>query len=606
MKSKVVVLLVLIVNVLFSQDKTDSLRVYVLEPRVVTGTRTEVAQSNLPASISVISSTDIKKSGEKSIFKLMCNKVPGLSLTERSILGYGASQGAAGGVSIRGVNQSTDILVLIDGRPQFMGIFGHAFPDNYLAMNTERVEVVRGPASVLYGTNAMGGVINIITNNNKSNELAVSLNNSYGSFNTLINELGLNYSSNGISLFASYNHSETKGHRDNNYFNMNSGYVKGSYVFNENYNIVVDFNTSKFRTVNPGTVYEPLVNNWVAIARNSMGFAFNNSYEYFDGGLKYYYNWGENNIYDGWHSTDYNTNLLLYQNARIIKNNVTTLGIDYKHYGGEGENKLSPWFSSNFIEGKNSIDEIGFYIMSQHYFSTSFTASAGVRYENNSMYGNTVVPQVGVAYHINERNTIKGMISKGFRSPTIRELFLFPVRNADLKPVELWNYEISYMNFLARNISFELALFMSNGTNMIVQEGAQLKNTGTFKNRGVEFSGKYFVNEQLSFNLNYTYLDPEQHTENNPRHKFYVETVYNISKFSINLNLKQVSKLYGDDYSRLALPDYTLLSCNVSYSFTKFISIYLSGNNLLNQEYETMYGYVMPKSTYMVGLNLSY
>jgi iron complex outermembrane receptor protein len=452
----------------------------------------------------------------------------------------------------------------------------------------------------------MGGVINIITKNNKSKGMGVSFNNNYGSFNTLINELGLNYADSKTSFFSSYNHSETEGHRDYTSFNMNGGYVKGSYVFNEYYNIVADFNSSKFRTFDPGTVYDPQINNWVEISRKSLGFAFNNTYEYFDGGIKYYYNWGENKIYDGWHSTDYNTNLLLYQNVRVIKNNVSTFGVDYKHYGGEGENKLSPTFSSNFIEGKNYIDDIGFYIMSQHYFSNSLTASAGVRYENNSTYGNHIIPQVGVAYHLNERNTIKGTISKGFRSPIIRELFLFPVRNADLKPVELWNYEISFLNFLAENISLETALFISNGNNMIIQEGAQLKNSGSFKNKGIEFSGRYFINDQLSLNLNYTYLDSDKQTENNPRHNFYVETVYNINKFNINLNLKQISKLYGEDNSRLVLPDYTLLNCNISYSFTNFISVYLTGNNLLNQEYQTMNGYVMPKSTYMVGLNINY
>ena len=603
---KKLVLLVLVANVLFSQSKDDSLKVYTLNPKVTTGTRTEVTQSNLPASVSVLSSTEIERSGEKSIYKLIGDKVPGLFLTERGVLGYGASQGAAGGLSIRGVNKSTDILVLIDGRPQFMGIFGHGFPDNYLSMNADRVEVVRGPASVLYGTNAMGGVINIITKKNKSSGFGVSFNNSYGSYNTLINELGLNYSNDKMSFFASYNHSETEGHRDYTDFNMNSGYVKGSYILNENYNIVADFNMSKFRTYDPGTIYDPVINNWVEISRGSIGFAVNNSYEYFDGGIKYYHNWGENHIYDGWFSTDYNINLLLYQNARFIKNNVTTFGIDYKHYGGEGENLLSPGFSQNFIEGKNSIDEIGFYIMSQHYFSNSFTATAGFRYENNSMYGGVIAPQVGFAYHLNENNTIKGTVSKGYRSPVVRELFLFPVRNADLKPEELWNYEISFLNALTENISLETTFFISDGTNMILQEGAQLKNSGAFTHKGIEFSGKYFISDRLSLHLNYTYLDPNKQTEMNPRHKFYVETAYNFSNFNVSLNLKQISKLYGEDESRLALPDYTLLNCNVSYSPISFLSIYVAGNNLLNQEYQTMYGYVMPKSTYMVGLNINY
>jgi outer membrane receptor for ferrienterochelin and colicin len=62
--------------------------------------------------------------------------------------------------------------MLIDGHPQFMGIMGHPLPDSYVASDAERVEVIRGPASILYGTNAMGGVINIITKSRQKKVLS--------------------------------------------------------------------------------------------------------------------------------------------------------------------------------------------------------------------------------------------------------------------------------------------------------------------------------------------------------------------------------------------------------------------------------------------------
>lgn len=86
-------------------------------------------------------------------------------------MGYGVSTGAAGGMSLRGIGAgvnaaggpTTSLLVLIDGHPQYMGLMGHPIADAYQSMMAERVEVLRGPASVLYGSNAMGGVINIVT-----------------------------------------------------------------------------------------------------------------------------------------------------------------------------------------------------------------------------------------------------------------------------------------------------------------------------------------------------------------------------------------------------------------------------------------------------------
>jgi outer membrane cobalamin receptor len=609
---KIFLLFITLTSIALSGQKKDSLKTYTLKPNITTGTRTEVSQANLPASVSVISSVEIEQSGENSIIKLVGDKIPGMFLTEKGILGYGAAQGAAGGITIRGMGGSptNGVLVLIDGRPQFMGIFGHPFPDNYLSMNTERVEVIRGPASVLYGTNAMGGVINIITKKNNTPGIKATLNNSLGTYNTIINDIGLGYSNGSLELYGSYNHSQTDGHRDYTKFNMNSGYSKILYTISEEYSLNADFNISKFRTFDPGTIYSPLINNWMEISRGSIGFSLNNQYSNFDGGLKFYYNWGENNVYDGWHSKDKNINLLVYQNLKLINNNVTTVGIDYKHYGGEGENIKSGMFSKLYIEGKNYVDETGLYFLSQQYFSNKFVLNGGLRYENNSKFGAVVIPQIGLAYHFDENNTIKAIVSKGFRSPSVKDMFLFPVRNPDLKPEVLWNYEIGFINNVSEKISLETAFFIAKGDNIIIQEGvapnARLRNSGSFEHKGIELLAKIIGSKNLNFAVSYTYLDPDKQTMSNPRHKFFAEANYNVNNFVVNLNLKQISKLYGSDYSRLCLPDYTLLNSSISYNLLKSIKLFIAGDNLFNQSYQTMYGYSMPGRTFRTGINLSY
>ena len=78
-------------------------------------------------------------------------------------MGYGVSDGAAGSMNLRGIGGAAGMLILIDGHPQYMGLMGHPIADAYQSMLAERVEVLRGPASVLYGSNAMGGVVNIVT-----------------------------------------------------------------------------------------------------------------------------------------------------------------------------------------------------------------------------------------------------------------------------------------------------------------------------------------------------------------------------------------------------------------------------------------------------------
>ena len=83
-------------------------------------------------------------------------------------MGYGLSTGSTGGMNMRGLGSGTgQIMVLGDGHPQFMGLMGHPLADTYQGLNIESIQVLRGPASVLYGSNAMGGVINLVTNKEK-------------------------------------------------------------------------------------------------------------------------------------------------------------------------------------------------------------------------------------------------------------------------------------------------------------------------------------------------------------------------------------------------------------------------------------------------------
>ena len=135
--------------------QTDTTRVQHLEEVVVTGTRYESDVRHLPLTVSVVGRNQIESSPSPSVLPVLTEQVPGMFVTSRGIMGYGVSGGAAGGMNLRGLGGgSARLMVLVDGHPQYMGLMGHPIADAYQGMMAERVEVLRGPASVIYGSNA--------------------------------------------------------------------------------------------------------------------------------------------------------------------------------------------------------------------------------------------------------------------------------------------------------------------------------------------------------------------------------------------------------------------------------------------------------------------
>lgn len=167
-----VVLLLLFVSLPIVAEKfpVDSVAP-LLKEVVVTANRTQVNKNDVPLTISVITRKQIEESSESALLPVLSQRVPGLFLTQKGVTGFGVSSGSAGTVNIRGVGQSNKVLMLFDGQPQWAGVFGHSLPDTYVASDIERVEVIRGPGSLLYGSNAMGGVVNLITRSQHQEEI---------------------------------------------------------------------------------------------------------------------------------------------------------------------------------------------------------------------------------------------------------------------------------------------------------------------------------------------------------------------------------------------------------------------------------------------------
>lgn len=522
---------------------------------VVTGTRNETDIRHLPMTISVIDRKQIEQSMQPSILPILTQQVPGLFITARGIMGYGVSGGAAGGMSLRGIGSGSGrLMVLIDGHPQYMGLMGHPIADAYQSLMAERVEVLRGPASVLYGSNAMGGVINIVTRQLHEEGVKTNLNLGYGSFNTLQSEVTNRIRKGGFTSLISGSYNRTDGHRRNMGFEQYGGYAKLGYEFSPYWNIRGDVNVTHFNASQPGEVTDPMIDADQSITRGMTSVAVENRYERTSGAVSFFYNWGDHWINDGYTANPDDKNnpkpyrfdshddmmgISWYQSAQLFTGNRLTAGVDYYRFGGKAQNR--------YVEGERNgerehiVDkvqhEIAGYIDFRQDISHWLTLDAGIRIDHHSHIGTEWIPQAGLSFHLPGSIELKASAGKGFRYPTIREMYMFPPKNPDLRPESMWNYELAFaQRLLDGRLSYGINVFYIDGKNLIVavpRAGATPlnMNTGKIDNTGVEVEAAYRIHPHWSVETNYSYLHMDNPVLGAPEHKFYAGAMFSKNRW---------------------------------------------------------------------------
>ena len=229
---------------------------------------------------------------------------------------------------------------------------------------------------------------------------------------------------------------------------------------------------------------------------------------------------------------------------------------------------------------------------------------------NHSVYGTEVIPQFNLQYKVTGSTELNLAVSKGFRSPTLGELFLF-VANVNLKPEKIWDYEIGLkQNLLSDHLSLGLTGYLIEGSDFIIVGGIppniQNQNVGNLRNRGVEIEAKYIVRNNFSLNANYSYCNMDTKIIGSPEQQGFIEANFNMGFFYININLKSITNLYTSVQS---LPvsekkqSFLLANASFWYKAYKSITIYLKTENLFNKRYELIDGYPMPGTTVLLGMN---
>ena len=509
-------------------------------------------------------------------------------------------------------------MVLIDGHPQYQGIFGHSISDSYQTLMAEQVEVLRGPASMLYGSNAMGGVINIVTRKMPADGVKTDINIGAGSYGTFQSELTNRIRKGKFYSILAGQYSRSDNHRRQMDFEQYGGYLKLGYDISQNWNVYADADITHFNASYPGSVQVPVYDARQWITRGVVSAAVENKYERTSGALSAYYNFGRHKINDGYEdgeepqknyfrSDDALIGLSFYQSAQLFRGNRITVGADMQHIYGKAWNKVIATGEDLAPIGDESENEIAVYADFRQDITPWLTVDAGIRADHHSQVGTEWIPQGGLVFRTPRDGELKAMVSKGYRNPTIREMYFWRPANSDLRPERMMNYEISWKQRLMDGaFRYGVNLFYINGDNLIqnvrTDNGPKNINTGAIENSGIEAEWSWRIDRHWALNNNYSLLHMHNKVVAAPEFKGFIGTSYKNGRWKANAGLQYIDGLYTETGAAETKENFCLLDLSVSYEACRNITLWGRGENLLAQKYEINRGYPMPRATFMGGV----
>ncbi|MBN1272709.1 MAG: TonB-dependent receptor [Candidatus Aminicenantes bacterium] len=569
----------------------------------VTATMSRKEVRDCSASVSVVKEEDIRSISSSNAFNLL-EGLPGIFIQRTG--DFGRSD-----VDIRGLGQrGRRIAVLVDGRPEKMGLYGcavsHAFPLD----NVERIEVVRGPSSVLYGSDALGGVINILTRIPEK-KFETDFRASYGSFNTL--QLNLRHGGNvdKFSYYFTLDKRKSDGHRPSSSYNGNA--FTGKIIYDTKKNIQISLRGKYFdgKKYEAGPVDTPLMDFWNDYERGAVDFTVQSDGSKENFLVKAYRNFGHHLFSDGWHSRDYINGGLLRITSRRLQYNELTLGFDFRFIGGK---------SYGFPKGEWTKNEVSVFLQDEWVVKNRWIFSGGLRLQRDSLYGYEICPHGGIVFLWNETTSIRGLVNKGFRSPQLNELYMFPSSNQNLNPERVWNVEVGFTKTIFDSVALNASVYRMYGSNLIETVSnpsppplALFMNAGEFTFTGIEAGLDAEFSRHLTAHFYATFLNPGERTKGRAGRKLDLFLRYRKGIFDYSIQARYVADYYAADFSEKPLPSYFLLNSRLRLGISEMVEIFIDLNNILNSEYQVYVdlpgiaagAYPMPGRNIQVGFSLS-
>lgn len=564
----------------FSEEKTEDKEVWrESHSIVVTATRSEKKVKDLSATVSVLTRGEIELAVANSSTEIL-SILPGIFVQKTGQ--FGRSD-----LIIRGLGDNGKrILVLIDGRPEKMGLFGCTITHSLPLDNVERIEVIRGSLSIPYGTDAMGGVVNIITRKIEKG-FETDFLTSYGSYATEVLRLRHGGNVKSLNYYLTFDRRKSEGHIPHSSYKGKDFTARFGYKIGRNIELSITgkyfdgYKEEPLRSTDPSNLISNL---WNDYERGSIDLNIEGKWDRTSSFFKIYRNFGEHLFSDGWHSKDFTHGAILQGSRRVSSVNEIIIGAEFKNEGGE---------SFNSPKGKWDKKEYAIFLQDQHVLFRRIILNLGARYHRDDVSGDEILPHTGIVFPIGERTNLRGSLSKGFRTPKINELYMFPSSNKNLKAEKVWNYELGLNQSFNDFLNIDISTFLMKGSNLIQLQKVlsppplfRFENTGEFEFKGIELSINSKISEALSMILNYSFLDPGDFTLGRAMDKADLILRFKGKRITLSGNAQYVGRYYAENYKKSKIGDYFVANTYAGLKITDNLHLFLKIENILNRNYQ--------------------
>ncbi|MBL8671389.1 MAG: TonB-dependent receptor [Alphaproteobacteria bacterium] len=593
-----------------------------LPPTVVTATRTPVEADRVGRAVTVITAEELQERGITFVHDAL-RSVPGVAVSTTG------GRNSTTQIRLRGA-EANHTVVRIDGVDAAQPESGEARFQNLRVADIERIEVMRGPGSVLYGAGGIGGVVNIVTKQSAGKPIEASFDAEYGSYQT--RQIGgavrgavgdLRYSASADHYFmGGFNYAPKRSDDVGESDNYGTFALAGRAAYDVLPNLTLKggmrYGESSTRTdgqsfVPPGerhVVATEAVTNFetdksfgrdaagdVAAELSLLGGRLRQKLQvsHANERLKTFRTFKNETV----SRTNQRRTAYAYQlDFDVARDNTATVGVDVVRERIKTQT------------AENSMGNRGYFGQYQLGLFEALYLTAGLRHQNDDRFGSKNVYQGSAAYLLRDWGTkLKGSVGTGFVTPTPFESFDATFGNRNLKPEESVGWDAGVEQELVDGkLGLDVTYFQSRVKNLIVFDFATgFRNVGKSSSRGIETSVKASPVRDLDLVIGYTYA----HTENKstgdqlvrrPRHVFSANAAYRFLDGKARVTAGVYLAAQQDDTRFTAafaseqqkLKDYKLFNLGLSYQLTESIELHGRIENLFNADYEEVYGFRQP------------